>query len=484
MLDDENFVSAEDNEGKIKDIPTEAESQPEAIAEIKSESVENNFATSSDAPVETDVTAESESEQDSSEINENVGNPYVYVPQEEPVKEKQKKSVRAGHCFFISFICTVVGCVAVAVTLLFMLGYFDENENKNPALNSGVVQNGSETVVSGTVVKPGSDVTINVETDNVATAVYAKTNQSVVGIRVVTSSSYSPWASETYTVVGEGSGIVYSSDGTIVTNYHVIADALSTDGALNPGYEIRVYLDTSLKTYSLAELKGFDSTTDLAVLKVNITGLTPLSLADISKVEIGETAIAIGSPGGLEFMNSVSSGIVSGLNRNLQTDEGISYNLIQTTAAINPGNSGGALLNSQGELIGICVMKLVSTGYESMGFAISADTVQSIVTQILESGKVTRAALGVRISSNYTETEAQQYNLPAGAWVYSVTKGSAAEKAGIKSGDIIIGFNDSTISNFYDLKNALSKLKPGDSATVKVYRDGKNLTLTVVLDSQ
>jgi len=399
---------------------------------------------------------------------------------------KEKKTVGVGSCIAISAVCTVIGCIIVAVVLLLLTGFFDGKKplDDSSSLNSGVVQNGSDTTVSGTVVKPGSNVTINVDSDSLANAVYAKANQSVVGIRVVTSSSYAPWASETYTIVGEGSGIVYSSDGIIVTNYHVVEAALTEKGVLNSNYEIRVYLDTSLKTYSLAKLKGHDATTDLAVLKIDITGLTPLELADISKVEIGEDAFAIGSPGGLEFMNSISSGIVSGLNRNLQTEDGIAYDLIQTTAAINPGNSGGALLNSNGDLLGICVMKLVSTGYESMGFAISADTVKSIVNQILDTGKVTRAALGVTISNNYTATEAKQYNMPAGAWVYAVTDDSAADKAGVKSGDIIVGIDDTEITSFYELRSALLDHKPGDSVSVKVYRDGKYLTLTAILDAQ
>ncbi|MBQ8165261.1 MAG: trypsin-like peptidase domain-containing protein [Clostridia bacterium] len=414
----------------------------------------------------------------------------VSSPVKNVKQKKEKKPVTFGACVAISSICTVIGCLILAAVLFIATGLPSKlkdslsSKSDTSSLNSGVVQSGSDTVVSGTVVESGSNVTINVETDSVATAVYAKANQSVVGIRVVSSSSYAPWASETYTIVGEGSGIVYSSDGIIVTNYHVIGDALTTKGELDSSYEIRVYLDTSLKTYSLAELKGYDVTTDLAVLKIDITGLTPLELAEVDEIEIGETAIAIGSPGGLEFMNSVSSGIVSGLNRNLQTEDGISYNLIQTTAAINPGNSGGALLNAEGELIGICVMKLVSTGYESMGFAISADTVKDIASQILQSGKVTRAYLGVTISNNYTETEAKQYNMPAGAWVHSVNSDSAADKAGIKSGDIIVEIEGTYISNFYDLRNKLLEYDPGESISVKIYRDGSYSTLTVVLDAQ
>ncbi|MBE7065855.1 MAG: PDZ domain-containing protein [Ruminococcaceae bacterium] len=412
--------------------------------------------------------------------------PAETQPVVEVKEEKKKKTVGVGTCIAISSICTVIGCIIVAVLMICLYGIFDDGKdrNNNASLNNGIVDNGSDTTVSGEVIKPGSDVTINVETDNVANAVYAKANQSVVGIRVVTSTSYAPWANETYQIMGEGSGVVYSEYGIIVTNYHVISAALNSKGTMDSSCEIRVHLDTSLETYSKATLKGYDATTDLAVLKIDIKGLTPVDFADAEKVEIGETAIAIGSPGGLEFMNSVSSGIVSGLNRNLQTEDGIAYDLIQTTAAINPGNSGGALLNAEGELLGICVMKLVSTGYESMGFAISSGTVKSVVTQILKEGKVTRAALGVMISNDYDATEAAQYDLPVGAWVHSVNDGSAAEKGGIKKGDIIVGLDEFEISSFYDLRNALLEHKPGETIKVKVYRNGKYLTLTVVLDSQ
>lgn len=421
-----------------------------------------------------------------SQQNQNANNfPGNSFKEPEPVAEEQtkKKSVGLGTCIAVSAVSTVIGCIIVAVVLLFVGGVFDKNgTGKNPSLNSGIVQSGEDTVVSGTVINPGSNVTINVDSDSLANAVYAKVNQSVVGIRVVTASSYAPWASETYTIAGEGSGIVYSEDGIIVTNHHVIRAALDKNGKINSSYQVRVYLDTSLETYSLAELKGFDAATDLAVLKINITGLTPLKFADASKIEIGEDAFVVGSPGGLEFMNSISSGIVSGLNRNIKTEDGIAYNLIQTTAAINPGNSGGAMLNADGELLGICVIKLVSTGYENMGFAISADTVENIVAQILTNGKVSRAALGIRISNNYTATEAAQYGMPVGVWVYSVTDDSAADDAGIKPKDIIVAINDAEISSFYDLRTELLKYKPGESIKVKVYRDGKYLTVNVVLD--
>ena len=406
-------------------------------------------------------------------------------------KENRKRGVPFWGCILIAVIFTVIGCASTILILMKVPIPFSEDSFIGEIVSSyseSVVKNknsnivaGEDTTVGGTVVSAGSDVTINVETNEVASAVYAKANQSVVGIRVVASTANMPWAQATYAVVGEGSGIVYSEDGLIVTNYHVIADALS-DGTLVSGNEIRVFLDSSLTEYHTAELKGYDTTSDLAVLKIDVNGLTPLELADSDTIEIGETAIAIGSPGGLEFMNSVSAGIISGLNRNLSTDDGIAYNLLQTTAAINPGNSGGALLNSEGQLIGICVMKLVSDGYEGMGFAIASNTVDDIVSDIVDNGSVVRPQLGVTINTTYTATEAKNYNMPVGAWVYSIAEDSAADKAGIKINDIIVSFDGVEIADFYGLRTELLKHSPGDTVEVKVYRDGEYMTLEVVLD--
>jgi serine protease Do len=252
-----------------------------------------------------------------------------------------------------------------------------------------------------------------------------------------------------------------------------------------PNYEVRVYLKTDLSEFFVASIVGYDTVTDLAVLKIDVTGLAPVEFADSDEVMVGDIAIAIGSPGGLEFMNSVSKGIISGVNRNIVMGSGSSaYDLIQTDAAINPGNSGGALLNSEGKLIGISAIKIVSTDYEGMGFAIASNTIADIVEKLIRDRIVIRPALGVTVNTNYNNTIARQYGYPVGALVYQVMRGSAADKAGMRENDIIVEFAGNRVNNFYELRKELLKFAPGDEVTIKVFRPSseKEIELKVVLD--
>lgn len=408
----------------------------------------------------------------------------------------RRSGASVGACICISLV-TMVLTIAIVLSLLFFwkLPVSGDSfigsliERYIPSDNTNVSTPPS-TVVGGTEVPGGSQVSINIEgnKDINASAVYAKCSQSVVGIRVVSSSTGSPWMQGNYTTVGEGSGVIYSSDGYIITNHHVISDAISASGGTASGFEIRVYLDKTLTTYSVADIIGSDSTTDLAVIKISAKNLTPVEFADSSAVQVGDDVFAIGSPGGLEFMNSLSDGIVSGVNRNISTDDGLAYDLIQTNTAINPGNSGGALLNTKGELIGICFLKIVAEGYEGMGFAISSNTARDIVKTLIEDGKVSRPMLGVTVNTNYTAAAAKEAGLPAGAWVYEVTKGSAADKAGIKANMIITEFNGTSISDYYGLRTELLKCKPGDTIKLKIYaynsadKAGEYIDINVTLD--
>jgi serine protease Do len=186
-------------------------------------------------------------------------------------------------------------------------------------------------------------------------------------------------------------------------------------------------------------------------------------------------------------MNSLSDGIISGLNREMSTDTGISYDLIQTNTAINPGNSGGALLNREGKLIGICFLKIVADGYEGMGFAISSDTVVDIIGEIEENGSVSRPVLGITVNTNYNATEAKASGLPAGAWIEEVSKNSAADKAGMEANSIMTAFNGAEISDYSDLRQELLKYKPGETVVVRCYcyntstKRGEYKDYTVVL---
>jgi len=400
-------------------------------------------------------------------------------------EENKGRGVSVAACIAISAVTAAVAFVIAFAAMFFIkmpsgesfMATFVKNYHAYFDTVDGVSQNGgsitvkpSDTVVGDTEVPGGSDVTINIEGDSSinAAAVYAKCEQSIVGIRVVAASSVASWKNE-FTVIGEGSGVIYSEDGYIITNHHVIANALNASGKLNYNHEIRVYFDKELTKYSTAEIIGTDETTDLAVVKIKAEKLMPVDVAESESVAVGDQVFAIGSPGGLEFMNSLSEGIVSGVGRDISTDTGVAYDLIQTTTVINPGNSGGALLNEKGELIGICFLKIVASGYEGMGFAIPSNTVTEVVSALIENGKVARPSIGIQVNMNYTETEAELAGLPAGAWIETVMEGSAAEKAGIEGSSIITELDGVKITGYTTLREELLKHKPGDTVVLKIY---------------
>ena len=227
--------------------------------------------------------------------------------------------------------------------------------------------------------------------------------------------------------VAYGSGVVISPDGYIVTNNHVISSESSSYYAIQEatGIKVKLYNDD---TYYDATVIGTDDYTDLAVIKIEKTGLTPAVIGDSSKVKVGEFAMAVGNPLGLDY--SVTTGVVSAIERDVQAD-GRSYTVLQTDAAINTGNSGGALVNSSGEVIGINTLKLSGNGIEGVGFAIPISSTTSIISQLIENKTVIRPYIGIS-GSEIDEYDATRYNLPKGVYVESVGKDSPAEKAGIK----------------------------------------------------
>lgn len=260
-----------------------------------------------------------------------------------------------------------------------------------------------------------------------------------------------------------GSGVVIDAGGTIVTNNHVVENA---DRYL-------VVLPSGDKKE--AKLLGRDRRTDLAVLKLNGVKIKPAHFGDSSKLVVGEGVVAIGNPLGVRFARSVTSGIVSGLNRLLTTEEGFVFKLIQTDAAINPGNSGGALANLNGEVVGINTIKIAVPGFEGMGFAIPANQAKNVVAELIAKGKVTRPVAGLKVVKEVTPADAQYYNLPVDYGVAVVpTKDGAARKAGLKEYDIIQGVNDHRITSASELQSCMFNCSVGDSITFKVVRIPRN----------
>ncbi len=271
---------------------------------------------------------------------------------------------------------------------------------------------------------------------------------------------------------GAGSGVILSQDGKIVTNNHVIEGASTITVRLRSG-----------ETYP-ATLIGTDSETDVALLKIDATGLTPATLGDSDTLKVGEPAIAIGNPLG-QLGGTVTDGIISALNRDITLD-GETMNLLQTNAAINPGNSGGGLFNAQGQLIGIVVAKSSGTGVEGLGFAIPINQVKSVVAELETNGYVTgRAAMGVSLVDIQDAQTAMAYRVDrAGVYVLAVNDGSAAQKAGIQAGDCIVSVDGTEISDAASLTELIESHSVGDTISVSVLRNGQTLTLSVTLGEQ
>ncbi|MCI9177322.1 MAG: PDZ domain-containing protein [Clostridia bacterium] len=285
------------------------------------------------------------------------------------------------------------------------------------------------------------------------------------------------------TATAKGSGIIISEDGYILTNNHVVNSSSSTN---NSFYEIGEANKVTVKLYNdtteyEGEIIGTDSQTDLAVIKIKKDGLTAAELGDSSSVQVGEFAMAIGSPLGLD--NSVTAGIVSAVNREVEDDDGNKYTAIQTDAAINSGNSGGALVNSKGQVIGVNTLKLSGTGVEGVGFAIPINSTKDIYEQLIEYNKVKRPYIGIG-GRDLDEQTAKANNLVVGIYVRSIAEFSAAEKAGVKIGDVIIEADGQKIKTTDELNAIKNKKQIGDTMKLKVYRNGKEKELTLTLQEQ
>ncbi len=325
-----------------------------------------------------------------------------------------------------------------------------------------------------------TDVTIKVDetANSTIEAVAKKVTPSVVGIR--TTAAVQSFFGGSTESTGEGSGVIYSQDGYIITNYHVIESATGRTNA-----SIEVFFETDIENPVSATVVGYNIAYDLAVIKVEKSDLNAISFADVSALAVGQYVAAVGAPGGLEFMGSVSYGIISGLNRTVAASNASEkeVSLIQTDAAINPGNSGGALVNTRGELIGINSSKIVSESFEGMGFAIPADTVKDICDKIIAKEYNPDPYIGITFSNSWTESRLQMYGYPAGAVVNSVVDGGPADVAGIKSGDIITEFNGTVINNVDAVAQALSKCSPSDTVSVKIYRSGRYYSTAITVSS-
>ena len=268
---------------------------------------------------------------------------------------------------------------------------------------------------------------------------------------------------------GVGSGVIFRKDGYIVTNNHVVAGAKELIVSLSDGNTVN------------GELVGADELTDIAVVKVNANDLPVATFGNSDEIMVGEPAIAIGNPMGLEFQGSITVGVISALNRTLSLNDRL-VKLIQTDAAISPGNSGGALVNYDGEVIGINSAKLATEGVEGMGFAIPINTVQNIINEIMEKGYVARPYLGVTIFDQQTAARyGYQLTIDSGVYVFQIAIDGPADRAGLQRGDVILSVEGKAVNSVQEVRAEIAAKKVGDKISVKYERDGVERTVDVTL---
>lgn len=385
------------------------------------------------------------------------GYSYASAPQQPPKKEKKHNKV---------LLRVLAGVGAVA------LGFGGGIGGAVVASRAGLT--GNQVVVQEVQRDTSTDASNTGSTDGTSMTmqqIAAVASPSVVAITTEQMSSSQTWFGGYYVQSGAGSGIIISQDGYILTCAHVVSGATS----------VKVQLNGSDQSYD-ATVVGVDSTSDIAVLKIDATGLTPAVIGDSDKLAVGETTVAVGNPLGT-LSNTVTQGIVSALNRQVTVEDN-DMTLIQTDTSISPGNSGGGLFNANGELIGVVNAKSSYSEAEGIGFAIPINTAMEIGQQLIESGSVARPALGVKIVDVTDAQTAQQLGVSTmGVYVVEVTKGSGAEAGGVQAGDRVLAVDDTAVSDTSALKNYLKDKSIGDTVALQVERDGKVLTLNVSLGS-
>lgn len=403
------------------------------------------------------------------------GQPVYYgVPVHQP--QKQPKPKKHGSKFGLKLLAVVLCC---AITSAASLGAFvvmiqngvinvqSSEASSNAAFTISRVVNGD----TSSDTSASSDGTVSAMSDQ---DIAAKLTPSVVCIQnYQVTQNYGFMQTDTsdssVSPAGEGSGIIMSEDGYIITNAHVVEGATSLKVMTSDG-----------ETYE-AQLVGSDTVTDLAVVKIDATGLTAAEFGSSEDLRVADKVMAIGNPGGHELSSSVTIGYVSALNRAIANNTtGYTMEYIQTDAAINPGNSGGALINEYGQVVGINSAKISATGYEGLGFAIPIDTAQPIISDLIQYGYVKdRAVLG--ISGQFIDSMTGRfYGLPQGEYVAQLNS-SEAQASGLQVGDVITAIDGQQLDSESTLRSAILSKKPGDTVTLQVYRSSTQQSATVEL---
>ena len=384
-------------------------------------------------------------------------------PPKNPKKPREKRHYGSGMVILCILLAAVIGAGAGGAAVFFGQQYLTDKDTEGLALSD--------------TNKTITNIKVDEETDSAIQAASEKATPSVVGIR--TTFAVNNFFGGSGESTGEGSGVIYSSDGYIITNYHVIESVMGSAAST-----IKVFINSNSKDGIDATVVGYNISNDLAVLKINKTGLTAIEVAKSDNLKTGQYVAVIGCPGGLDYMGSVTYGIISGLNRSITTeDSDQSVALIQTDAAINPGNSGGAMVNTSGQLVGVPSSKIVSASYEGMGFAIPSDTVVKICNQIIAKENSPEPYIGITISQRYESSTLNMLGYPSGAVVQSIADGSPADSAGIQRGDIITEFNGTAITGYANLTAVINECSPGETVTVKFFRSGRYYSTSLTIGS-
>ena len=398
--------------------------------------------------------------------------PRYYTPPEPKKTVKREKSGRGGRVAGIICLCLVCAMLGGLVGGGLMAGRLDERVDAlEQARAETVLTQAAKSASAAESATPAASVAAGGTLT--AAQIYEQACRQVVGI--TTEVTYTNFFGMNSSSAVSGTGFIVSADGYILTNYHVIELAAQNTKDVN------VILHDG--TRYTAAIVGYEKYNDLAVLKIDAEGLSPVTFGDSSSISVGDTVYAVGNPlGELDF--SMSTGHVSALDRLITSDEsGVAINMFQIDAAVNSGNSGGPVYNAAGEVVGIVTAKYASTGVEGLGFAIPVNDAVSIAGDLIRQGYVSgKAYMGVSIDQRYNSMYAQYWGMPLGAYVYSVESGSCADKAGVREKDIITAIGDHEITGYTDLTSALHSFSAGDTTELKVYRGGEDITLTITFD--
>lgn len=402
-----------------------------------------------------------------------------YEPQ--PPAPKRNRSIVGGllRALCLILVCGIVSAAASYGVVEYRIRNGDLEMTNQVVLGSenedGQEPEDGQPAATDEVTNDPADNTMELTTNGAVMSpedIYSMAVEQVVGVN--TEYATNAFGQNTSTAVS-GSGFIISTDGYIVTNYHVV------ELAKDNGLALKVLLHDG--TSYPATIIGYEEDNDVAVIKIEATGLNAVTRGTNDTMKVGETVYAIGNPLG-ELDYTMTNGIVSAMDRVIAVSESISINMFQIDAAVNSGNSGGPVYNARGEVIGIVSAKYASAGVEGLGFAIPIDDAIAIVSELIENGYISgKAYMGISVI-NFTSAEAQYYGLEEGALVKVVEPGSCSEKAGLKVGDIIVKLGDYDVTSTDTLKLAKKDFKAGDTTTITVNREGEELEFSITFDEE